>query len=79
MENKSYSRKNSTTIEGTYIMRSVYNKGNKASDKLIDMLENELVSYENVVNMCMCYMSEDDIADMMDANELTERFFEDNI
>ena len=59
-------------------MRSVYNKGSKASDKLIDMLENELISYKNVVNMCMCYMSEDDIADMMDANEISDRFLKED-
>jgi len=52
---------------------------NRASDKLIDMLENELVSYENVVSMCMSYMSEDDIADMMDANEISDRFLCDDL
>jgi hypothetical protein len=52
---------------------------NRASDKLIDMLENELISYEAVVNMCMCYMSEDDIADMMDANEISDRFLCDDL
>ena len=51
---------------------------NRASDKLIDMLENELISYEAVVNMCMCYMSEDDIADMMDANEISDRFLKED-
>jgi hypothetical protein len=47
---------------------------NKSSDKLFDMLEEGLVGYENVVSMCMSYMSEDDIADMMDANEISDRF-----
>ena len=50
------------------------NKQNKASDKLIDMCEEGLVGYENVVSMCMSYMSEDDIADMMDINEISDRF-----
>ena len=45
---------------------------NRASNKLIDMCEEGLLGYENVVSMCMSYMSEDDIADMMDANELTD-------
>jgi hypothetical protein len=47
---------------------------NKSSDKIFDMLEEGLIGYENVVSMCMCYMSEDDIADMMDANEISDRF-----
>ena len=45
------------------------------SHKLIDMCEEGLVGYENVVSMCMHYMSEDDIADMMDVNEISDRFF----
>ena len=52
---------------------------NRASDKLSDMLENELISYEAVVSMCMSYMSEDDIADMMDANEISDRFLCDDL
>ena len=51
----------------------------KASDKLFNMIEDGLIGYENVVSMCMSYMSEDDIAEMMDANELSERFLEENI
>ena len=51
---------------------------NKASDKLIDMCEEGLVGYENVVSMCMRYMSEDDIADMMDVNEISDRHYLEN-
>ena len=47
---------------------------NRASDKLINMCEEGLIGYENVVSMCMSYMSEDDIADMMDINEISDRF-----
>jgi hypothetical protein len=46
---------------------------NRASDKLINMCEEGLIGYENVVTMCLSYMSEDDIADMMDANEISDR------
>ena len=46
---------------------------NRASDKLINMCEEGLIGYENVVSMCMSYMSEDDIADIMDANEISDR------
>jgi hypothetical protein len=47
----------------------------KPSHKLIEMCEEGLVGYENVVSMCMHYMSEDDIADMMDINEISDRHF----
>ena len=47
----------------------------KPSHKLIEMCEEGLVVYENVVSMCMHYMSEDDIADMMDINEISDRHF----
>ena len=62
-----------------YIMNNEYIKMNRetntaASDKLITMCEEGSVGYENVVSMCMSYMSEDDIADMMDANEISDRF-----
>jgi hypothetical protein len=50
----------------------------KATKRLYDMLDQGLLSYEAVVDMCTSAMSEDDVADMMDANELSERFFEDD-
>ena len=50
------------------------NKENRASDKIFDMIENGLLDDCNVVSMCMQYMSEDDIADMMDVNEISDRF-----
>ena len=54
------------------------NKMNKASDKLFNMIEDGLIGYENVVSMCMHYMSEDDIADMMDVNEISDRHYLEN-
>ena len=51
---------------------------NRASDKLIDMCEEGLLGYENVVSMCLSYMSEDDIADMMDINEVSDRHWLEN-
>ena len=50
----------------------------KASDKLFNMIEDGLIGYENVVSMCMHYMSEDDIADMMDVNEISDRHYLEN-
>ena len=52
---------------------------NRPSDKLLEMIENGLQDNCNVVAMCIQWMSEDDIAEMMDANELSERFLEENI
>ena len=51
----------------------------KASDKLYEMIDEGLINDSSVVTMCLCYMSEDDIADMMDCNELSDRFLEENI
>ena len=35
------------------------------TNKLLEMLENGLLDYETVVRECMCYMSEDDVKDLM--------------
>lgn len=43
--------------------------------KLLDMISDGLPA-EEVVLMCLKYMSDDDVAGMMDCNELTERFQE---
>lgn len=40
------------------------------TNKLWDMMEEGVVSYEHVVNCCLKYMSEDDVKDMMECNEL---------
>tara|TARA_Y100000310_G_C20124421_1_gene552962 strand:- start:47 stop:238 length:192 start_codon:yes stop_codon:yes gene_type:complete len=50
----------------------------KETNKLIDMIEKGLLDPKDVVIMCVKYMSEDDVAEMMDINELSERFFEDD-
>jgi hypothetical protein len=47
----------------------------KATNYLFDLLDEGVVTHEQVVEMCMAYMSERDVADMLDANELSERFF----
>ena len=49
----------------------------KETNKLMDMM-NEGLPAEQVVLMCLKYMSESDVADMMDCNELSDRFNEDN-
>jgi hypothetical protein len=44
------------------------------SNRLLEMMDDGLLSAEDIVMMCVKYMTEDDVADMMDCNELSERF-----
>ena len=46
------------------------------TEKLLTMIEEGLLDPTEVVTMCVKYMSEDDVADMMDCNELSDRFVE---
>ena len=46
------------------------------TDRLLEMVEEGLIDPKLVVLMCVKYMSEADVADMMDCNELSERFME---
>ena len=48
----------------------------KATNRLYDMIDEGRVSLQQVVDMCLGAMSEDDVAEMMDNNELSERFDE---
>lgn len=49
----------------------------EATKRLYDLMEQGFITADAVVDMCTSYMSEDDVRDMLDANELSERFFED--
>jgi len=46
-------------------------------DIALELVENGLVSAEDMLTMALKYMSNDDVEDMLDTNELSERFFED--
>ena len=46
-------------------------------DIALELVENGMVSAEELLTMALKYMSNDDVEDMLDANELSERFFED--
>jgi hypothetical protein len=46
-------------------------------DKALELVEEGLVSAEAMLTMALKYMSTDDVEDMLDANELSERFEED--
>ena len=45
------------------------------SDRLYDLVDRGLIDWYDVAEMCLKYMSEDDIAQMID--KLSEQFFED--
>ena len=45
-------------------------------DKAIDFVEQGLVEPMTMIIMCLKWMSNDDAQEMLDANELSERFFE---
>ena len=46
-------------------------------DEALDLVENGIVSAEAMLTMALKYMSTDDVADMLDCNELSDRFMED--
>jgi|TARA_B110000444_G_scaffold102995_1_gene97228 hypothetical protein len=48
-----------------------------ARNKALELVEEHMVSAEDMLTMCLKYMSTDDVADMLDTNELSERFEED--
>ena len=46
-------------------------------DAAFALVEEGLVSAEDMLSMALSYMSVDDVEEMLDANELSERFRED--
>lgn len=47
-------------------------------DFALELVENGLVSADHLLLCALKYMSQDDVEDMLDANELTPRFDEDD-
>lgn len=47
-------------------------------DEALELVENGVVSAEAMLTMCLKYMSTDDVADMLDCNELSSRFMDDD-
>jgi len=45
-------------------------------DKALELVEEGMVSAEDMLTMALKYMSTDDVEDMLDCNELSERFME---
>ena len=48
-----------------------------ARDKLIEMVDEGILDPMMAVKMCAQWMEIDEVAEMLDANELSERFTED--
>ena len=46
-------------------------------DRALELIEEGIVSAEDMVTMCVKYMSVDDVEDMLDCNELSDRFMGD--
>jgi hypothetical protein len=44
----------------------------KQTSKLMDMMQDGMISAQAVADMCLAYMSEDDVADMMRDNDIIE-------
>ena len=45
-------------------------------DKALELVDEGMVSAENMLTMALKYMSTDDVKDMLDSNELSPRFVE---
>ena len=45
-------------------------------DIALELVENGIVSAEAMLTACLKYMSTDDVEDMLDCNEWSERFFD---
>jgi len=50
----------------------------EATNKLIDMMDEGLISAQAVAEMALAYMSEDDVADMMRSNDILDEEDEDD-
>ena len=48
------------------------NETRKYTNKLLEGLEEGLYNKDNVILACVNYMSEDDVKDMMESNEMIE-------
>ena len=45
-----------------------------ARDTAMELVDNGMVSWEDLAVMALKYMSTDDVEDMLDTNELSDRF-----
>ena len=45
-------------------------------DEAMELVDNGIISWEDLATMALKYMSTDDVEDMLDCNELSERFMD---
>ena len=50
----------------------------KYTNMLLEMIDDGLIDRDLVITACLKYMSEDDVQDMMEANEFIEEQYEDD-
>lgn len=48
-------------------------------DTALELVEDGIVSAEDMLTMALKYMSTDDVEDMLDCNELSERFLDEQL
>jgi hypothetical protein len=48
-------------------------------DEAYQLAEDGIISWEDLATMALKYMSTDDVADMLDANELSKRFSDEDL
>ena len=56
---------------------SIYRHTPNARDEALELVEEGVVSAADMLTMALKYMSTDDVADMLDCNELSSRFRDD--
>ena len=54
----------------------MFNSNTDSRDRALELVEDGYVSAEAMLTMALKYMSTDDVEDMLDTNELSERFME---
>jgi hypothetical protein len=54
----------------------MFTRTKNSRDTALELVDHGMVSAEDMLTMCLKYMSTDDVEDMLDCNELSERFFE---
>lgn len=47
-------------------------------DIALELVDNGIVAADDMLLACLKYMSTDDVEDMLDANELSDRFMEED-
>jgi len=48
-----------------------------ARDRALELVQDGFVSTEDMLTMCLKFMSNDDVAEMLELNELSESFMDD--